>query len=264
MTIRELSDEEVRTFHEQGWVYVPALIEPDCAKALAQRAKALMGEKALLTTGGGGGDPQFAEYRDILRNYLGFWKEDPLARELSHSTQHAKNASRLLRNRSVRFFNDEVLVKPPQAEGGKGTPWHQDFPHATFDRTGLINTWISLVELPPEGGAMAFLSGSHFHGPLGRTLLDEQDVVEQNPWLLDHTTIARPVAMMPGDATIHGDLTIHCGPAFDGPHWRWAYLINLMDASIRHTGATGYGEKTDTLIADTTFPEDRYPLLYTI
>ena len=53
----------------------------------------------------------------------------------------------------IRFFNDEVLVKPPMESGGKATPWHQDLPHAAFDRTGLVNIWISLVDLPADGGA---------------------------------------------------------------------------------------------------------------
>ena len=261
VAVRQLTDDELHTFREQGWVLARRLIEPEVASQLLASAKALMGEEALRTTGGGGGDPQFAAYRDILRNFLGFWRENATARALSHSPLLAGNVSRLLRGRPVRFFNDEVLVKPPVEAGGKSTPWHQDLPHATFDRTGLVNIWISLVDLPAEGGAMAFVNGSHRFGPLGRTLLDAQDVVTQNPWLLDECKVSRPAAMEPGDATIHGDLTIHGGPAFDGPHWRWAYLVNLMDASIRHTGAVGYGEATEGITPDQTFPEDRYPLL---
>ncbi len=260
---RSLTDSEIETFQQQGWVFVPSLIAPDLAAQILERAKAVMGEEALATTGGGGGDPQFAEYRNILRNYLGFWKIDPLMHEVSHSPELAREISRLLRGRAVRFFNDEVLVKPPAEAGGKRTPWHQDFPHATFDRSGLVNIWISLVDLPAERGPMSFLSGSNRFGPLGRTLLDDEDVVAQNPWLAEQCPIETPPAMAPGDATIHGDLTIHGGPAFDGPHWRWAYLINLMDAAIRYTGAHGYGETIEGIAPDALYPEDRYPTLCT-
>lgn len=132
-----------------------------------------------------------------------------------------------------------------------------------FDRTGLINIWISLGDLPAHGGAMSFLDGSHRCGPLGRTLLDARDVVEQNCWLLDECQLTEPPAMKPGDATIHGDMTIHSSPAYHGPHWRWAYLVNLMDASVRYSGAPSYGESLDHLSANAPFPDDRFPILAT-
>lgn len=260
-SIRELTDEEVRTFHKNGWVFVPGLISQELAFKLLERARNVMGEEALHSTGGGGGDAEFAEYQNILRNYLGIWRIEPLMYEVSHSPLLARNASRLLRGRAVRFFNDEVLVKPSVDAGGKATPWHQDLPHATFDRTGLINTWISLVDLPLGRGGMSFLDGSHRFGPLGRTLLDEADVVAQNPWLLRECPISPGQAMKPGDATIHGDMTVHGGPSFVGPHWRWAYLVNMMDAAIRYTGGPGYGEKVEGIEPNDLYPEDRYPTL---
>lgn len=259
---RDLTDSEIDDFRENGWVFVPSLIAPEIAQDLFERASARMGKEAEISTGGGGGDPAFAEYRNILRNYLGIWKVEPLMAELSHSVDLARNVSRLLRGQAVRFFNDEVLVKPPIECGGRATPWHQDFPHAAFDRTGLVNVWISLGNLPEGGGAMSFLSGSQRHGPLGRTLLDDTDVLAQNPWLLDECPVASPPEMRPGDATIHGDLTIHGGPAFDGPHWRWAYLINLMDATIRYSGGPFYGEPVEGIAANETYPDDRYPVLH--
>jgi hypothetical protein len=263
--VRDLTDEEVASFREQGWVLARNLITPELASRLLEIAQARMGKTADVTTGAGGGseDPAFSDYRNILRNYLGMWRVEPVMEQLSHSSSLAKNVSRLLRGRAIRFFNDEVLVKPPIEHGGEATPWHQDFPHGAFDRTGLVNIWISLVDLPAEGGAMSFLSGSHKHGPLGRTLLDPTDVLAQHPWLKHECSVSPVPAMAPGDATIHGDLTIHGGPAFRGPHWRWAYLINLMDVSVRYSGAPSYGENLDNLLPNTPFPEDRFPTLFT-
>ncbi|MEO6092711.1 MAG: phytanoyl-CoA dioxygenase family protein [Novosphingobium sp.] len=260
--IRDLTCGEVATYRAKGWVHAPGLIPRGLAKRLLARSRAVMGDTAHTISGGGGGDPEFAEYASILRNYLGIWKIEPLMREVSHSISLARVASQLLHDRPVRFFNDEVLVKPPAEAGGRATPWHQDLPHSPFERTGLINIWISLVDLPADGGAMSFLDGSHRVGPLGRTLLDKTDVLEQNPWLRGECEISPPAAMKVGDATIHGDMTIHSGPAYKGSHWRWAYLVNLMDASMRYSGGPSYGEKIEGLEPNAPFPEDRFPVLY--
>jgi hypothetical protein len=261
-SIRNLTPAEVEAYRRNGWVHAPGLVSRDLAATLLDRARALMGADAMRSTGGGGGDPQFADYSNILRNFLGVWREDPLMLEVSHDPALARNVSRLIHDRPVRFFNDEVLVKPPIERGGKPTPWHQDLPHAAFDRTGMVNIWISLVDLPAEGGAMSFINGSHRFGPLGRTLLSDKDALAEHPWLLEECTVASAPAMKAGDATFHSDMTVHGGPAYEGPHWRWAYLVNLMDASIRYSGGPGYGEKIEGLEANAAFPEDRYPTLY--
>lgn len=260
--IRDLTDQEVASFRKDGWVFVPGLISSDLASGILERARVVMGDLATASTGAGGGDPAFAEFHNILRNYLGIWRVEPLMQRVSQSPGLARSVSRLLRGRSIRFFNDEVLVKPPIEQGGKATPWHQDLPHAAIDRTGLINIWISLVDLPSDGGAMSFLGGSHRVGPLGRTLLDRKDVLEQNPWLVEEFPPSPVAAMKAGDATIHGDLVVHGGPAFHGKHWRWAYLVNLMDATIRYSGGPTYGEKVDGVEPNELYPDNRYPVLF--
>lgn len=260
--IRALSTAEIEHFHSHGWVHARGLVPRKTATGLLELARERMGDEAKRTTGAGGGDPQFEDYRDILRNFLGCWRVEPIMRDLAMAPAMAKNASRLLRDRPIRFFNDELLVKPPAESGGRATPWHQDLPHTQFDRTCMVNIWISLTDLPPDGGAMSFLSGSHRFGPLGRTLLAEEDALAQNRWLSKHCDITQPPAMSAGDATIHGDLTVHSGPAYQGPHWRWAYLINLFDATARFAGGPGYGEPAEGVEPNHPFPDDRYPLLY--
>lgn len=263
VAVRDLTVEEIATFQSQGWMHVPGLISAELAGRLFERAQDVMGVDALVSTGAGGGadEDAFADYKNILRNYLGMWRVEPLMKELSHSPHLAQNISRILRGRPIRFFNDEVLVKPPIEQGGKATPWHQDFPHSPFDRTGLVNIWFALTDLPADGGAMSFLTGSHRQGPLGRTLLDSDDVLAQNPWLAEECPPSPVPAMKAGDATIHGDLTVHGGPAFNGPHWRWAYLVNLLDATVRYSGGPSYGENFDGIEPNKPFPSDRFPVL---
>ncbi|WP_336951323.1 phytanoyl-CoA dioxygenase family protein [Sphingobium aromaticivastans] len=260
--VRDLTDEEVARYHRDGYVHTPELIAADLAAEILRRVRTLMGDQAETITGGGGGDPLLEHFKAILRNYLGAWKVDPLLYALSHSRAMGRVASRLLRGAPVRFLNDEVLVKVPVAAGGKATPYHQDFPHATFDRTAMINIWFALVDLPPAKGAMRFLRGSHRAGPMGRSLLDRQDVVEQYPWLLEDYPLSDPLSMRPGDATIHGDLTIHGGPPNNTNSARWAYLVNLFDAHARNSGGPAYGENVEGVEPNALFDTPRYPLVH--
>lgn len=260
--VRDLTDEEVSAFHRDGYLHARGLIAPDLAEEILRRVTALMGGTAEVITGGGGGDPLLEHFKAILRNYLGAWKVDPLLNALSHSRAMGRVASRLLRGAPVRFLNDEVLVKIPAAAGGKATPYHQDFPHTNFDRTAMINIWFALVELPPVKGAMRFLTGSHRAGPMGRSLLDKQDVVEQYPWMLEEYPLSPALHMQPGDATIHGDLTIHGGPANHADTARWAYLVNLFDARARHSGSPSYGEDVEGVATNGLFDTPRYPIIH--
>ena len=260
--VRDVTAEEVRSFRKNGWVKLEGLISPELAAEILRRSKAIMGQDASTISGGGGGDPQFDHYRHILRNYLGAWRVDPFLRALSHSAAMGRVASRLLRDGAVRFLNDEVLVKVPASRGGKPTPYHQDFPHAVYDRTAMINIWIAIVDIPPARGSMQFLSGSHHAGPLGRTLLQERDVVEQNPWLLDDYPLSERLDMKPGDATVHGDLTVHGGPANLSDDMRWAYLVNLFDAEARYSGGPSYGENVEGLEVNGLYDTARYPIVH--
>ncbi|WP_311269563.1 phytanoyl-CoA dioxygenase family protein [Sphingobium sp. WCS2017Hpa-17] len=260
--IRDLTDDEVARFWQDGYVHAPSLMTPFLADEVLRRARELMGDQAEVITGGGGGDPLLEHFQAILRNFLGAWKKDPLLYAISHSQVIGRNASRLMRGAPVRFMNDEILVKIPTDKGGKATPFHQDFPHASFDRSALINLWFALVELPPEKGAMRFLTGSHRAGPMGRTLLSTSDVVEQYPYLLEAYPLSAPLHMHPGDATIHGDLTIHGGPANKAASSRWAYLVNVFDARARNAGGPSYGEPVEGVQPNALFDTPRYPLIH--
>jgi hypothetical protein len=265
--VRDITPEEMSFFRENGWVKLERLISPELASEILSRCQRIMGPDASRATGGGGGtpDPQFARYASILRNYLGAWKVDPMLKAFAQCPEFGKIASRLRHDRPVQFLNDEILVKVPVSQGGKATPYHQDIPHTVFDRSAMINIWIALVELTPARGAMQFLSGSHRAGVFGRTLLDEQDAIEQYPELLKEHRLSEPLHLHPGDATIHNDLTIHGAPENISDSARWAYLVNLFDAKARYNGAPSYGEQLiDDLRVNQPLPRDRYPLVYPV
>ena len=65
--VRDLTEDEIATFHEQGWVHAPGLIPADLAARLFARAQDVMGVDAMLSTGAGGG-----RRRGCLRRIQGY------------------------------------------------------------------------------------------------------------------------------------------------------------------------------------------------
>jgi hypothetical protein len=260
--VRDVSDDEAAFFKLNGWVKLEGLVSEALADELFSRAQAIMGATANRTTVSGQGDPAFEEFHAVLRNFLRPSQRDPLMWALSHSPLMGRVASRMMRDAPVKILNDELLVKPPAAEGGKPTPWHQDLPHASFDRWALKPIWLALTDIPYEKSTMRFLSKSHQAGPMGRTLLQDDDLVTQRPDLLEEYELSPILNMAKGDATVHHDLLVHSAPPNNTSDPRWSYLLNFFDASARYAGGPSYGEPLSHLTVNELFPEQTYPTIY--
>ena len=140
--------------------------------------------------------------------------------------------------------------------------WHQDLPHFPHDRVGHVAFWLALDEVVPEQGSLRFLSGAHAEGPLGRDLgLEGPDVVERYPWLLERYAVSPARRLAPGDATVHGALTIHTAPPNRTVRPRWAYIYSYLPDDVRYTGAP-YGpcDELDMQVGEP-FDGPRFPLL---
>jgi hypothetical protein len=260
--IREVTDEEVRFYLTHGWVKLDGLVSPILIEELLARTKRKMGENAEHDKDNRGGIVK-GSVAAIWRFYEGLSEEDEFAYGLTHSQGIARVASRLLRDRAVRFYSDEVACKMPAAQGGGKTPWHQDFPYHPFDRAGVMNFWFALVDCPPEKGTMRFLNGSHGSGPWGRYIhrTDGVDLVDDNPWVREMFDISPPLHLKPGDATVHDRNLIHCAPENTTATPRWVYLVGYFPADALYTGANN--RRMDGLGLEVNKPLDhpKFPLL---
>ncbi|MGH2885333.1 MAG: phytanoyl-CoA dioxygenase family protein [Solirubrobacteraceae bacterium] len=265
--IRDLADSEVSFYREHGWVTVRELVTSELAGELLRRAQALMGMGVEhVKTYAQGIHQRGSAYAAMWRNYEDPSVEDGFFRRFGTSPQIGRVASRLLRDRPVRFLRDEILVKMPTDGGGIATGWHQDFPFASRDRSAQITIWIALVDLPAERGTLSFLSGSHTWGVLGRTLDDpDDDLVRQYPELPEECPLSPPIHLAPGDATMHGGLTAHRAEANATHQPRWAYTVRIFQADAYYTGAPQrFTDQLEGLKVNYPFDHPRTPQIWPV
>jgi hypothetical protein len=235
--IREVTEEEVQHYRQNGWVKLERLVDPAIMASILERVKARMGEDAQNTKDRRGGLKN-EKVNALWQYYEGLSEEDDFVYEFSHSRELARVAARLL-GRPVCFYSDEVMCKLPERAGGGKTPWHSDFPYHPFDRRGVCTFWFPLVDCPPEKGTMRFLSGSHDSGPWGRfvTRDDGVDVLDFFPELRDRFPISPPLHLHVGDATVHDRNIIHMAPPNQTATPRWVYSHGYFPHDALYTGA---------------------------
>lgn len=261
--IREVTDEEVASYHRNGWVKLEGLLDPGLVAEILARGKQRMGERADAAMPDNRKTIMSAQLQAIWRNWQNPADEDEFFRSVSRSRPLARVASRLLNDRDVRWWSDTVMCKMPASEGGSRTPWHQDFPYHAMDRHGVFNFWIALVDIPPEMGTMRFLNGSHRIGPMGRVIhrTDGVDLLDLYPWIADEYEVSEPMHLKPGDATAHNLLTIHAAPENQTSEPRWSYLTSMFPADVLYTGAQQRRTDDLDLTVNEPFDDPRFPLL---
>jgi hypothetical protein len=236
--IREITDEEIAFYEENGWVKLDRLVSPELADELRRVVV----------------DMPTQDRQRLAKNGV-----EPF-RSLMFSEKMGQNAQRLANRRrftdreiAMRYRTDLIASKSP---GGAPTKYHQDSAEHGSDRVGEMQFWLALVDITPEMGAMRFLSGIHREGPLGSCFnKDAGDVLEQYPKLLDLYPLSAPLHYQPGDATVHHGYMLHGAPRNATERDRLAYLFSYVPADTRWwNGHTGNSGSERVLLRDEEYP----------
>jgi ectoine hydroxylase-related dioxygenase (phytanoyl-CoA dioxygenase family) len=253
---REVTEDEIAFYRENGWVKLEQLIEPEMAQQMLAAAQVLMGEagEAALRPGIDYDTAWFNDYHYPARE-----GHEPFA-SLTYGPDLARNTQRFLeRPVPVRHYADMLAVKLPSSpEKGAPTKAHQDL-GIQFDRVGKTTFWIALNHIPPERGSMRFYSGSHKEGPLGDR---SHDLFADYPFLKERHPRSEPVDLKPGDATVHSQLVIHEAPANTSDAPRWAYITLYFPSDAKYSGRPFHGLDELGLVAGEPFEHPNFPLVY--
>ncbi|HKX77377.1 MAG TPA: phytanoyl-CoA dioxygenase family protein [Novosphingobium sp.] len=257
--VRAITDEETEFFYENGWVHLPSLIDRETAAELLRRAQLVFGADGRK---GLENEAPVTEYWQAWLRTKFDSSEDEYFKALSTSSQLGENAARLLgRDSSIRMMLSNMSVKLPK-DSGKGNPtdFHQDTPGHAYLEGSFLTAWVALDEVQPDMGAMQFYSRSHRIGNLGN-LKDNWD--QWAPHLERSCSLSGPVALQPGDATIHRDGTIHGTYANVSGRPRWSWASVMVPGDARYTGAAN--PYTDGLGFEPFGQLDhpRFPIIYT-
>lgn len=272
--VRALKDDEVAFYRANGWVKAEALIAPEIAAEMLQIVRPIVqtpdiadsARKAPKTDDWGSRVVDSGYWRDyhfIARDD----RREPF-HSIAFSDEIGRNSQRLFgRDVGVRFNTDFVAVKVPgstDSPANRPTAPHQDFVNVPFDRVGNHNYWIALDEVKAEQGALRFYSRSHRLGPLGLHDEDHESVLASYASLMEAegVRLSDPVEMQPGDATIHGSMTIHCAPSNVTDKWRIGYVLAYMPADSRYTGAPYYNVADTGIKMGGEFNHARFPIIY--
>lgn len=223
----ELTDTQIRQFHEDGFVKLPDVFAPSQLEPYAARIT----ELTLAN------DPHKGKSLDELDTYgkafiqVGnLWEMDDVAKRLSFSKRLAGIATALLGTAGVRMWHDQALYKQPS---GGFTPWHVDQQYWPM-ATGLsVTAWIPLQPVPIEMGPLCFGRGSHLKN-IGRDLAisDESERIIRDAIQREGVLeVYEPYAA--GEVSFHYGWTLHrAGPnTTDQP--RRVHTVIYMDRAMR-------------------------------
>jgi ectoine hydroxylase-related dioxygenase (phytanoyl-CoA dioxygenase family) len=219
---------QVRSFTEDGFVVVPGLLSADELDRYATLVDAAVAERQA------GDHRSLAEksrYERSFQQCQNLWEDHPEVRPLTFHPRLGETAARLLQVDAVRLWHDQALFKEP---GGRPTDAHQDQPYWPIAEPTTVTAWIPFEGSTLDNGAMGYVPGSHRIGLRRFVNIFFGDV----PDLLADPELAgvepRFVEVPRGSVAFHHGLTAHLArPNITGSTRRVHTMIYFADGCTR-------------------------------
>ncbi|MBL98976.1 MAG: phytanoyl-CoA dioxygenase family protein [Pirellulaceae bacterium] len=223
MTTFELTPQLIDDFHQDGYLIVRELFDPQEIAGLLSFAKAdaALADEAYVRRDSGGGETRLA-----LRNDL----DDTVPYTAVVRSQRIVQAMQILLGDEVYHYHHKMMIKQPRIGGA--WEWHQDYGYwynfgCLFPDMG--SCMVAVDQATTENGCLQVLKGSHKLGRVDHVRIGEQ--VGADP---ERVKAARQrfelvaVELEPGDGLFfHGNL-LHCSDQNHSEHPRWS-LINCYN-----------------------------------
>ncbi|KAI0727989.1 phytanoyl-CoA dioxygenase [Fomitopsis betulina] len=261
-----LTHEQVEQFRSDGYLRLPAFLNPEEVDALLKRSKELIEGFSLedhpltkFTTGEDNhvGDDYFLTSGDKIRYFLeedavtdgklnrpkeravnkvghGLHELDPAFRRVTLENQAMKAVVRDLQvHHDPVALQSMVICKQPHIGGEVGE--HNDSYYT--DPPSAVGFWIALEKCTPENGALSFLPGSHLTAPITKRFVRKPGggtgfEALAPPALAPHSPEGKYILepCMPGDMVlIHGSV-LHKSEKNLSPYTRYAYTFHMIES----------------------------------
>jgi hypothetical protein len=203
-----LTSEQITSYHRNGWVLLPQVIDPQHAQLLREEILGIMEVIGLPQT--------------CLRQTSEFLRHGHL-HHFVHAVAIRELASRLIGG-NAHLYGPFTAVKSP---GGGPMHFHQDNQYTPHDGPS-INLWTAMEAVDEHNGCLRVVSGSHLAGTLPAVAAEENHRrTADTPQAFDI------VRMQPGDCVAFSRLTLHAS----GPNLttvpRVAYAVQYHREDVR-------------------------------
>lgn len=265
--IREITEEEVATFWEQGWVRVPNFVDP----ALCEEVIAHYMKWSGIRWKEWPSDPaEQAEFLAALERVMkspelkfAIRQDDPWMFNYVTQRKFGEAAARFLKVPAIKTLSETLHIKPPASSGrGELLHWHQDFPSIPADRAENVQFWLALVPISVEMGQMIHLSGSHREPPGGMLGVTREDAETLYPEIFQKYEPSTPKPLAQGDAIFHHSLTWHCSGINQTDKVRWAMSSYRMSDRCIYTGQHNFNTNGLGLEPYKHFNHPNFPTVY--
>jgi ectoine hydroxylase-related dioxygenase (phytanoyl-CoA dioxygenase family) len=206
-----LSDEQVRFYHDQGYLAGVRILTDE-------QIQKLRGELAAFFTPKHEGHELWYEYHTnesskpdtVLFHALGAWRIRPGFHDVLWHPAFTVAASQLLGG-AVRFWHDQLFCKP--AKHGGVVAWHQDYSYWTRTKPMQhLTCWIGLDESTKDNGCVHYVPGSHQWDLLPITgLAGNMDAIKEvlSPAQWEQFTHPVAIELKAGECSFHHPLMVH-------------------------------------------------------
>jgi ectoine hydroxylase-related dioxygenase (phytanoyl-CoA dioxygenase family) len=232
-----LSDEQVRFFHEYGYISGIRILNDAQVERLRTELQELFDPRHP-------GHNLFHEFHSnespdparVLFHALGAWRIKPGFHDLLWHPAFTMPASQLLGG-AVRFWHDQLFCKP--AQHGGVVAWHQDYSYWTrTEPMAHLTCWIGLDDSTRDNGCLHYVPGSHRWELLPITGLAGDMNAIQSVLTPEQRAHFKPVAieLKKGEASFHHPLMVHGSYENSTDRPRRATVLNAFrDGIISNT-----------------------------
>ena len=231
-----LTDAQRQTFHDDGWVHLPAFLTEAELRPLEElymrflrRELPVPGRDYCDMTGDYTRPPEdFA----ILNVMLPRRYHPPLQGNVYE--QRAAVVARLLLGEDLGIDYDQLVAKPPHKPDAV-FHWHQDLGYWPItEDTRTATFWLALDDVADDNGCVRFVDGSHREPELREhlPLHGDRDTNHTLVATVDPTRDRIRSAVLPrGSVSVHHERTVHGSGGNTSTRWRRGYVLAFRSAA---------------------------------
>jgi ectoine hydroxylase-related dioxygenase (phytanoyl-CoA dioxygenase family) len=225
-----ISEEQVCTFHRNGWLVVEGVFAPEEADEVArlalETADAMDVEESMegyLLDRSGSGE---TAPRKIDSPYL----RHPVFRNFALDGR-LRDLLRRITGEEPLLKSDQLFMKPPRF--GSEKPYHQDNFYFRCTPGGhVITAWIALDDVDEENGCLRYISGSHKKGIIDHVEVPGQPYNLAPPDDLIEWENEASAPVRKGGVVLHHSETLHSSRRNTSDRWRRGYATHWATARV--------------------------------